>query len=256
MSDNVNISFIPKQPIARGGGLRNRPLFGISFLIAVTITFCIIGYATFQYFQIQTLEADRQAKIGELIKYKQELEDDKIIKELDDLRNTANEIDQAKKLLNSHVALTDLFDYIGNLAPDTIIIDGEKRSYIDPIVFNSFSMVKGQDGIVVTMNGSASSYGTLAALTQYYREKKESSDVLKDFAISGFSPMSDNRYSVNLVATLDQRLISYGCVYGDEATRASAGCVADEIFDDMNTESLSVQEGVEEVDAPDEGEES
>lgn len=233
MSDNVNISFIPKKPLAQSGGFRKQPVFGISFVVSVTISFALIGYSTFLYFQTQSLEETKQQKISNLIAYQEDLEEDDIINDLDNLRNTANQINQAKVLLRNHIALTDLFSYIGTLAPNTLKQDGQIRAFIDPVVFNSFSFNRTQEGVVVTMDGSAHSYGALAALSKFYKEKRDTTNILKDFTLSGFSPISNGRYTANLSVTLDPKLISYQCVYGDEDMKSSASCSGNNSFQEM-----------------------
>lgn len=210
MNENVNISFIPKKPLARSESSRRRPGFGISFVISLTIAFLIIGVAVFQFFYIESLKKERYEKITALEQYEEDLQKRNVIHNLEQVKTFARQIDVAQSLLDRHIALSDLFDYLAEITPKRIV---GRSSAVDPVVFKSFSYTNAEKGVQITMSGTAANYAVLAALSQLYKTR---SDVIRDYSLTGYGLGKDGDVNFSLIATLDPSLVSYKKVYGIE----------------------------------------
>jgi hypothetical protein len=238
MSENVNISFIPKKPLARTEGGRRRPVFGISFLIVVTIAFCMIGVSIFQFFRVEELKKDRVALIEELETFEQDLKKEDIITDLEELKTLARQIDIAQSLLNKHIAPAELFRYIGSITPSGVV-----GKNIDPVTYSNFSYRYDEQGVQVTMNGEAASYGVLAALAQKYRKTPE----IQDYTLGGMSLNSEGGVDFSLTVTLDPSLVSYRKLYGDGTYEAPGYDFSD--VGDVNSEAgnvIGIEDNLEE----------
>ena len=194
MSENVNISFIPKKPLARNEGARkHKPVATISFFVSLTIAVVAIGISVMQFLRVEEVEQERIEKIEELRVYNEQLEKDDTIKEIEKNSDFVKRIDIVESLLNRHVASTEIFTFL-------------ERTTAKEIRFNDFSFSKTEEGVSLTMGGEATSYGVVAALTPLYRKEKE---ILKNFTISSFSLTDQGRISFSFTGILDPSLVSY-----------------------------------------------
>jgi hypothetical protein len=222
MSENVNISFIPKKSLARADSVPHRTILGVSLLIPITITFCVIGYSIWVYSHVESLKKQRDDKVVDLEKYEQSLAKDEIITNIDTLKGLIRQIDITSTLLNKHIALTDLFNYIGTITPSkSIAVDGTIES-LRPVLYKSFSYSKDTAGVRIVMSGQADSYAVLAALSQLYKDKtNQKAATMLEYALSGFSADKDGKVNFTLTALINPDRISYKRQYGGEETASS-----------------------------------
>lgn len=205
MSENINISFIPKKPLARNEMSRRRPLFGISFIISLTIALISIGFATNGYFTLRSAEKQRQIAITELDSYITSLDEEDIIKNLEEEKKFVQQTTVAKKLLYEHVAPSKIFAYLEEKTPTRV-------------AYNNFSYVKSGEVVSIKMNGTIGSYGYLASLSQWYRNQDGISNVVFD----GFSPSdgSDGESGIGFMFQAD--LYPNIILYSDEKQKEHA----------------------------------
>ena len=194
MNKNVNISFIPKKPLARDETIRHhKPLLTVSFLISFIIAFVAIGASVMQFIRIEAVEQERMAKIEELKVYNEKLKADDLIKGIEEIRADARKINIVKNLLNQHVATTELFAFL-------------KRTTPKQVSFEDFNF-KGSDGVVtLKMKGQAKSYEVLAALSQLYKKEKS---ILREYTLTNFTLTNTGRVSFNFSGTFDPSLTAY-----------------------------------------------
>lgn len=194
MNENVNISFIPKKPLARDESIRHhRPLLSISFLILFIIAFVAIGAAIIQFVRIEAAEQERMAKIEELKVYNAKLKDDDLIKGIEEIRADARKINIVKNLLNQHVATTELFVFL-------------KRTTPRKVSFDNFNFKGSDSAVTLKMKGQAESYEVLAALSQLYKKEK---GILMDYTLTNFTLTDTGRVSFDFSGTFDPSLTAY-----------------------------------------------
>lgn len=217
MSENVNISFIPKKSLAHTKSVQYRSILGVSVLIPLAITFGVIGYSVWEYAQVQSLTKDRNDKITYLEDYENKLEQDTVtIRQIDELKSLIKQIDMASVLLNKHVALTDLFNYIGTITPSKSISPDGIES-LKPVTYQSFSYLKSPEGVRITMTGQADTYAILGALSQLYKKKtQEKPATMLEFTLSGFSENKEGKIGFTLNALINPDRISYRLLYGGD----------------------------------------
>ena len=194
MSENVNISFIPKKPLARNEGVRkHKPIATISFFISFFIAMIAIGVSVMQFIRVEAVERERIETIEKLKVYNDELERNDTIKEIEKNNEFVKRVDIVEGLLNKHVASTKIFDFL-------------ERTTAKKVRFSSFNFSKTEEDVTLTMAGEATSYEVVAALTPLYRKE---GGVLKSFTIGGFSLTDQGRISFNFTGIFNPSLISY-----------------------------------------------
>jgi len=194
MNENVNISFIPKKPLARDEKVkRHKPVLNIVFLISFVVACGAIGMSTMRFIQIESLEQKRVEKIQELEDYNKELTEHKLIKEIEVNRQFARKIAVVKNILGHHVESTKLFTFLERTTPTQVS-------------FKNFDFSSSGDVIQLKMNGQASSYKVLAALSGLYKQEKET---LLHYSLTNFSLDDTGSVSFNFSGIFAPSLISY-----------------------------------------------
>ncbi len=194
MNENVNISFIPKKPLARDEGVkRHKPVLNIVFLISFVIACVAIGVSAMRFMQIEDLEQERVEKIKELENYNKELEKREIIKNIEENRQFAKKITILKGILGRHIESTKLFSFLERTTPTQVS-------------FKNFDFSDSGDVIQLKMNGQAASYEVLATLSGLYKEEKET---LLYYSLTNFSLDDTGNVSFNFSGIFKPSLILY-----------------------------------------------
>ncbi len=199
MSENINISFIPKKPLARKEAFKRQSVFGISFLVSLTVALVSIGFATSGYFSLKVVEKERVEVMQELDNYiallKEEKDEDgkTLLENINEEREFVQRTKIAKTLLENHIESSKIFTYLEQTTPTKV-------------VYQNFSYSKVGDVVSISMGGNVGSYGLLASLSQWY---KDQSDVIKELTFGGFSPNAGGGVSFSFQAVLYPDLILY-----------------------------------------------
>ncbi len=205
METKFQTSFIPKKPIssAIGGIPSSSPRSHVSnsiFMTIATLLFILsLAGAGGVY-------AYKQYLIKAQVEYKQEL----VTRQkqfntdlIEELKAQSVKIDLARKLLNEHTALSQIFDIIGRLT-------------IENVRFLSFdasvpAQGSGDSGIKINLQGYGSSLSAVAfqsdvlgQLEQYGLRK-----IIKNPIVANPSVGTDNKVSFGLSATVDADSLSY-----------------------------------------------
>jgi len=193
MNENVNISFIPKKPLAQGGTLkRQRALLTTFFLISFIVAAVAVGVSVMQFFRIEKAEKEKIETIKALGDYNKLLQEKDIIKNIKEKIDFSRQIDIAETLLNKHVASTKLFEFLELTTPKQVS-------------FSNFSFKGSEETLTLSMKGETTSYETLAALSLLYK----SNETLKGHTLTNFSITEKGRVSFDFTGELSPSFISY-----------------------------------------------
>lgn len=194
MSENVNISFIPKKPLARDESVRrHRPLLTVSFLISFIIAAVSIGASVMQFVRIDAVEQERVETIEELKVYNEDLKEDGRLKKIKEKSASVKQIAIVSGLLDRHIASTELFAFLERTTPKQVS-------------FSSFNFRGSEGAVELNMGGQAASYEVLAALSQLYKKEK---GILEDYTLTNFILTDTGRISFNFTGMFDSSLIDY-----------------------------------------------
>ena len=201
MNENVNISFIPKKPLARNEGIKkHKPLVTVSFFISFIIAMVAIGVSVMQFVRVGAAEKERIETIEKLKTYNEELERNDTIRDIESKSDFVKRINIVEGLLNKHLASTEIFTFLERTTPKLVR-------------FNSFNFSKSEEGVELSMGGETTGYGALAALFPLYRKEEE---ILKSFTITNFSLTDQGRVSFSFTGIFDPSLISYVETYDSD----------------------------------------
>jgi len=193
MNENVNISFIPKKPLAQSGALkRQRTLLTTSFLLSFIIAAVAVGVSFMQFFRIEKAEKEKIVTLKALGDYNKELQEKDIIKNIKQKSEFTKQIDIAETLLNRHVASTKLFEFLELTTPKQVS-------------YSNFSFKGSEETLTLSMKGETTSYEALAALSLLYK----GNETLKSFTLANFSLTEKGRVSFDFTGELSPSFISY-----------------------------------------------
>ncbi|MBU2416900.1 hypothetical protein KKA89_02860, partial [Patescibacteria group bacterium] len=199
VNKNTNISFIPKKPLAQKEILkRGNPALNTVTLFLFLTLFLVTGVAIIEFVCIERKEAEKIQVTKQLIEYNKKLQEEEVIKDIENIRILARKIKTAKNLLNKHIAPTGIFAFLEETTP----------RYIS---FSNFAFQKSQEKIKVTMSGQATSYETLAAFSQLYR-RELLLERLESYSLTNFSTdKTDNQSGVSFAfaGTFKPQVVSY-----------------------------------------------
>lgn len=187
MDPQVSTSFIPKEALtqqkARSGGMG---LFSLISLIIFILSLIAAGGA----FAYQNYIS------GQLAKNKAQLETDKGAFDpatIQELVRMDSRIEQAKQLLNKHVAPSAIFDFLS-------------QKTLQNVQFTSFQYSLNNDGTaMIQLDGTTDTFATIALQSDALGK----STGLKDVIFSNISVGQNGSVSFSVQATVDSSLISY-----------------------------------------------
>lgn len=193
METKFQTSFIPKAPVTESLSRRSSGT-GFLFLIAFILFIASAASAGGVYFYAQILDKKIEEGNKELTANKNIFNPN----EVQDLSRLNDRINAAYTLLQNHVALTDLFDVIGQVT-------------LQNVQFTNFSYSNsGGDKISLNMNGKANSYETVAlqarALTDPSMKFK---NAFKSPILGDISTDRQGNRSFSLSSGIDSKVVSY-----------------------------------------------
>lgn len=199
MSENVRISFIPKEPLARGKGLRReRPVVGVSFMLAMIVVSSTMLGALGLLVWKHTIHSHRLELLVDLSTFNTQISQGKDKELIEDVRSFQGQVAETKGVLDRHLAQTILFDFI-------------ERVTLSSILYTEFGVVV-EDGIAkASMQGIAPSYESLA----YFSAKlKEESGVIIKYSLTELSLDLDvGTIAFVMTAELDPTSIEYARLF-------------------------------------------
>lgn len=192
MEPKFQSSFIPKGPIAQEAGtakfthVSDRTVLGtlavFVFTFAVLLSLGVFGYQLYLKSRINKMG-------GDLALARQSLEPE-TIKKISDLDGR---IVSTKNLLDKHVVLSPLFDYL-------------EASTVRNLRFKDVNYESGDKGINVIMNGEATSYAAIALQSEIFNRD---GSPFKDVVFSNLSLDDRGNVSFTMKAAVNPTVISY-----------------------------------------------
>ena len=193
METKFQTSFIPKAPVTESLSRRSSG-GGFLFLIAFILFIASAAGAGGVYFYSQILDKKIEDGNKELTANKNLFTPN----EVQDLSRLNDRINAATTILQNHIALTDLFDVVGQVT-------------LQNVQFTNFSYANsGGDKVSLNMNGKANSYETVAlqarALTDPSMKFK---NAFKSPILGDISTDKQGNRSFSLSSGIDSKVVSY-----------------------------------------------
>lgn len=189
-----NISFIPKKPMTSGNRADSRP---ISLFLFLSIFLFIVSVASYGGLYLYKNELSRvlEEKSSLLSVEKDKADPLSIIDKAIALENKTAGVNG---VLKSHIASSRAFDFLEEVTLKSISLNN--------FSFDKFSGVVSTDktanmGYVVTVDGIASSYSSLAAQADFLNNKVSEKNSIESFSISDIG--LDDASNVTFKATLN-----------------------------------------------------
>ena len=188
MDPKFQTSFIPKKPII-GGSNRNSSPINLFTLLGTVIFIAALALSGGAFFYQKVLTKQIEKNQADLERAKDDFDPETI--------NTVVRFDArtqtGKKLLESHISVTPIFDYLSKITLQSVRFRDFEFTYISPT------------DILVEMKGIAQSYTSVALQSDILNEQKN----LKDTIISDMSLESTGNISFGVSTKLNADLLSY-----------------------------------------------
>lgn len=195
MEPKFQSSFIPKKPVVSGAqpafvrptaSVTTRVnIFNLIAEVVFGLTILVLG-GLFAYKQILTSQISQADK--DLTAARAAIQPEAI----QSLINASNRISSAKKLLNNHVVISELFALLQSLT-------------VQKMRFNNFSYTYKDSGMMVTMDGEAQNYNALAEQARLFGQN----DFIKNPVFTDFDLADNGHVTAKFTAMIDPTLVSY-----------------------------------------------
>jgi hypothetical protein len=191
MDNNFQTSFIPKKPMTvpdsnTGSGIN------IFLLISIFIFLVAVVASVGVYFWQSSLKVNLTAKVAELTKLQQEEPTT-----LDNLIAFDQRLNITDKLLQSHVAVSPVFDYLQENTAQDIRFKSLNFSYTDA------------NNVTVKMSGVAKNFNAIAGQSDAFNPERSRVSGILNPVFSDFAPTPTGEVNFSLTADLDPELTNY-----------------------------------------------
>ncbi len=194
MDPQVQTSFIPKKSLDISASRNSGGSFGLFFIIALFIFIASLVAAAGSFAYTQYLNSTIASKSASLALAEGAF-DPSVIQ---DLLRMDNRLNQSKKLLASHVAVSGIFAL---LATQTLA----------QVSFSNFDYTLNADGTAtISMQGTADSFSTVALQSDQFGADK----LLKNVVFSAITVGSSGSVGFSVSADLDPSVLSYSSSLG------------------------------------------
>jgi hypothetical protein len=187
MDGQGTTSFIPKTRLT-GPTYRPRPSLGLGLFISLILFLISLGLFAGTYLYRQSLQKNVNDDIASLELAKKSLEPNL----LDELNRVSFSIKAAKDIINQHNTASQIFKIISD-------------STLHDVRFLNFNFTATDKNPVVTMNGEAGSYASIALEAQIFQKNKAVSQA----SFSNFSLGEGGRVDFTTSITLDPSFLIY-----------------------------------------------
>ena len=198
METRFQTSFIPKKPIVtnESSGVKVHHSVSILLIVSILIFIASLGAAAFTVFWKGYL-LQMQTQYENTLQTNESQFNPALITTL---KRFNTKIDFAKKLINNHLAMSEVFDIIAQLTAQNISFD--KFDYTAPT---------DSTGIKLSMTGVASSFSDIAFQSDVFGQSAQygTNQVIKNPVLSGLTLNSDGTISFTFTSALDPSDVSY-----------------------------------------------
>lgn len=181
-----NLSFIPKKNLTAPASKEKGANFALS-LSAIILIISLMFYGGVFFYQ-QTLTSEIAAKREALNEIKDQL-DPQTVKGINEI---SRRIEALKSILANHRSFSDFFRF---LSEGTLL----------SVRFNSFNYSDADDSPVVTLQGSAKSFGSISLQAKKFGENPN----IKNILFSGFTLKEGGVVGFSAKINADSQLFSY-----------------------------------------------
>lgn len=190
MEPQFRTSFVPKKPVQTGKPKPPRgPRLGVLFVLTLIVFLVSITLTVGVFLYQQYLESSIARK-EQTLEEKRALFEPALIRELSRLDTR---LEQAEALLNQHVALTRLFDFL-------------EGNTLQNVQFQSFRYDILSDGnISLAMDGQATSFAAVALQSDVFGD----SEVIRSPVFEGLNVGEAGNVVFNVSAFVDTRQVLY-----------------------------------------------
>ncbi|MFZ2038364.1 MAG: hypothetical protein WAV11_00260 [Minisyncoccia bacterium] len=186
MDNNFQTSFIPKKPMTVEKSTTGS---GINIFLVISVFIFIISIISSAgvYFWHTSLTEGLAGKVAALRKLQEEPTT------LSNIIAFDKQLNLTEKILNKHVAVSPILDYLGQNTAQDVRFKSLTFSYKDPTVTN------------IKMSGVARDFNTIAGQSDAFKRAGGFSNLI----FSDFVPTLTGAVSFSLSADLDQSLTNY-----------------------------------------------
>ena len=192
MDPKFKTSFIPKSPLVNSPKIETsvyKPkTISVFSIICVVVFMASVLVSGFIFVSISR-EKNKINKINEELALAKQAFEPEVVKELITI---SNQMASVKDLINKHIAVSNLFYLIESIT-------------IKNISFNSFRFERGQNGINVSLEGEALSYGHASKQAGIFTE----TGFIKDVSFSSLKLTDLGTVQINMEMQVDTSSISY-----------------------------------------------
>ena len=190
MPPQVPTSFIPKKPLDTGNAYHEPGGLGFLFFIALFIFVASLVAAGGVFAYEGFLKSSIASKDASLTKAEGAFD----LKSVQDLIELDSRINNANRLLASHVAPSGIFNFLG-------------QQTLPNVQFTDFKYALQTDGTAtIVMNGVADTFSNVALQSDQFSASK----LLKDVIFSNIKVSNTGTVTFSVAATVDPTLINYG----------------------------------------------
>lgn len=194
MEPRFQTSFIPKKPLVPGMRPAGRRIVGLFSLASVIIFVSIIALAAgvflYQQFLLRSIESMKQSLDRARAAFEPAL--------LEELKRLDSRIETSKKLLETHTAMTPVFQLL-------------ETNTLRNIRFSTFKYSLGKGGVAtLAMDGEARSFSAIALQADLLASRHD----FKNPVFADLSPEEDGFVGFTFNGAIDQRLVLYGPTVG------------------------------------------
>ena len=204
MDSKIPTSFIPKDTIRTDLRTRTEPVSILTIIALVVLAGSLIylaGIYVYRYVTYNEINSPCTSTGGSGscgLKASLGVETQALdLNKLEQLKQLDTKLKNGESVLNSHVALKPLFDFLG-------------RVTIQDIQYQKFQFDSSQDDkTVITINGVAKSYEDIAYQQKVFTTDPEAQKDISSFAFSDFSLDDKGQVSFQLTMSVDNALLLY-----------------------------------------------
>ncbi len=203
MEPKFNTSFIPKKSLkadviggSHGGKnsyVKRRTVRGPGFFLMLLIFIASVSASIGMFVLIKSVESNIQTKTKTLNSQKDLFNKD----DIDMLVKAQVHLDSAKKILENHIAITELFNLLEDIT-------------LKSVQYTEMEYEDSDDKIIATITGVTKGFQEVALQTSEYRNKKNASGGLRNPILKELERDSEDK-SVNFTVdvSVDKILVSF-----------------------------------------------
>ncbi len=210
MVKGTKISFIPKKPLARKIKKTTRPVSALLFL-SFGIFFIVIASYGALYLYKSNLKEVLNEKTKELETERKKADPSGIVEKS---KKIQTKINNAKELLDKHVALSRMFDLLEELTLNNIVLNGltlekENIDTSNTDLTNEQAQNTDISNFIIKTTGVASSYASLAYQSDVLKNEVKENRRVKSFSISNPSLDESGNISFDLEVSVNPAVLLY-----------------------------------------------